>query len=149
MYIKRIMSSSSKWNGGRIFRSSYKKNIDRETKLTDRISFRYGRRTLCCRQRSETESEWSPYVAVQVRTVQVRALREDAAANDFIDRSMHALGMRQHERKMEHVLCVVDKGARAMTDFLKQLELSLTFSWQSAATCTRDWHVQVPVDRKE
>ena len=37
------MSWSSKWNGGRIFRSSYKKNIDRETKLTDRISFRYGR----------------------------------------------------------------------------------------------------------
>ena len=34
---------------------------------------------------------------------------------------MQTLGMRQHERKMEHILCVVGKGARAMADFLKQL----------------------------
>ena len=68
-----------------------------------------------------TESQWSPHVAVQVRAVQVRALRDDATTNDYIDRSMQTLGMRQYERKMEHILYVVGKGARAMTDFLKQL----------------------------
>ena len=58
----------------------------------------------------------SPNVAAQVR-----ALREDAPAeNDYIDRSMQALGMRQHERIMEYVLCAVGKGARAMADFLTQ-----------------------------
>ena len=52
---------------------------------------------------------------------QVKALQEEAAAeNDYIDRAMQALGMRQHEGKMENVLCVVGKGARTVAACLTQ-----------------------------
>ena len=52
---------------------------------------------------------------------QVRALQDEAAAeNDYIDRSMQALGMRQHAGKMENVLCIVGKGTRAVSAYLAQ-----------------------------
>ena len=52
---------------------------------------------------------------------QVKALQEEAAAeNDNIDRAMRALGMRQHEGKMENVFCVVGKGARTVAACLTQ-----------------------------
>ena len=52
---------------------------------------------------------------------QVKALQEEAAAeNDYIDRAMQALGMRQHAGKMENVLCTVGKGARAVSAYLTQ-----------------------------
>ena len=52
---------------------------------------------------------------------QVRALQEEAAAeNDYIDRAMQALGMRQHAGKMENVLCIVGKGTRAVSAYLAQ-----------------------------
>ena len=47
-----------------------------------------------------------------LRTLRVRALRDDAPAeNDYID----------SKRKMECVLCAVGKGARATADLLAQL----------------------------
>ena len=52
---------------------------------------------------------------------QVLALQEEAAAeNDYIDRAMQALGMRQHAGKMENVLCIVGKGTRAVSAYLAQ-----------------------------
>ena len=52
---------------------------------------------------------------------QVRALQAEAAAeNDYIDRSMQALGMRQHAGKMENVMCIVGKGTRAVSAYLAQ-----------------------------
>ena len=52
---------------------------------------------------------------------QAKALQEESAAdNDYIYRSMRELRMRQHEGKMENVLCVVGKGARAVSAHLTQ-----------------------------
>ena len=52
---------------------------------------------------------------------QVKALQEEAAAeNDYIDRAMQTLGMRQHAEQMENVLCAVGKGARAVSAMLTQ-----------------------------
>ena len=52
---------------------------------------------------------------------QVLALQEEAVAeNDYIDRAMQALGMRQHAGKMENVLCIVGKGTRAVSAYLAQ-----------------------------
>ena len=51
---------------------------------------------------------------------QVLALQEEAVAeNDYIDRAMQALGMRQHSGKMENVLCIVGKGTRAVSAYQK------------------------------
>ena len=53
--------------------------------------------------------------------VQVLTLQEGATAdNDYIDRTMQALGMRQHAGKMENVLCIVGKGTRAVSAYLAQ-----------------------------
>ena len=56
---------------------------------------------------------------------QVKALQEEAAAeNDYIDRAMLALGMRQIEGKMEKVFCTAGKGARAVSAILTQKALT-------------------------
>ena len=69
---------------------------------------------------------------------QVTALQAEAAAeNDYIDRAMQALGMRQHAGKMENVLCIVGKGTRAVSAYLTQKGRLRAPRWKPVDTWAR------------